>query len=254
MELFSISPEKYQDFLLILVRTSALFISAPFFGFRLVPSSVKILCSVFISLIIAVYLPPSSYVVTTLVEMVVLIAHQILVGAMLGVIASFTFEAIRFAGEIIDLQMGFGMANIMDPSTQIRQTLFGEFNYILAIMVFIVINGHHFLLLNLISTFDKVPLYQLGFTSNIEFSILENFRSLFVIGLKLALPILALLLLVDIISGLISRLIPQLNIFVISFPFKITAGFIALIAFLPEILRIYAHLIRNIYFNLNALF
>jgi flagellar biosynthetic protein FliR len=254
MELFSISPEKYQDFLLILVRTSALFISAPFFGFRLVPSSVKILCSVFISLIIAVYLPPSSYVVTTLVEMIVLIAHQILVGAMLGVIASFTFEAIRFAGEIIDLQMGFGMASIMDPSTQIRQTLFGEFNYILAIMVFIVINGHHFLLLNLISTFDKVPLYQLGFTSNIEFSILENFRSLFVIGLKLALPILALLLLVDIISGLISRLIPQLNIFVISFPFKITAGFIALIAFLPEILRIYAHLIRNIYFNLNALF
>jgi len=254
MELFSISPEKYQDFLLILVRTSALFISAPFFGFRLVPSSVKILCSVFISLVIAVYLPPSSYVVTTLVEMIVLIAHQILVGAMLGVIASFTFEAIRFAGEIIDLQMGFGMASIMDPSTQIRQTLFGEFNYILAIMVFIVINGHHFLLLNLISTFDKVPLYQLGFTSNIEFSILENFRSLFVIGLKLALPILALLLLVDIISGLISRLIPQLNIFVISFPFKITAGFIALIAFLPEILRIYAHLIKNIYFNLNALF
>jgi len=254
MELFSISPEKYQDFLLILVRTSALFISAPFFGFRLVPSSVKILCSVFVSLIIAVYIPPSSYLVTTLVEMIVLVAHQILVGAMLGVIASFTFEAIRFAGEIIDLQMGFGMANIMDPSTQIRQTLFGEFNYILAIMVFIVINGHHYLILSLISTFDKVPLYQLGFNSNIEFNILENFRSLFVIGLKLALPILALLLLVDIVSGLISRLIPQLNIFVISFPFKITAGFIALIAFLPEILRIYTHLIRNIYFNLNALF
>ncbi len=254
MELFSLSPERYQDFLLILVRTSALFISAPFFGFRLVPSSVKILCSIFISLIIAVYLPPSSYLITSLIELLVVVAHQILVGLLLGVIASFTFEAIRFAGEIIDLQMGFGMANIIDPSTQFRQTLFGEFNYLMAIMVFLVLNGHHFLLLNLIHTFEKVPLYQLGFSSNLEFSIMDNFRSIFIIGLKLALPILAVLLLVDIISGLISRLIPQLNIFVISFPFKITTGFIALIAFLPEIIRIYGHLIRNIYFNLNALF
>lgn len=254
MDIFSLTPERCQDFLLILTRTATLFISAPFFGFRLVPSSVKILCSVFISLIIAVYIPPSSYLITSIVELIVVVVHQIIVGALLGIVANFTFEAIRFAGEIIDLQMGFGMANIMDPSTQMRQTLFGEFNYLMAIMVFLVINGHHFLILNLINTFEKVPLYQLGFSSHLEFNILENFRYIFIIGLKLALPILAVLLLVDIISGLISRLIPQLNIFVISFPFKITTGFIALIGFLPEIIRIYGHLLKNIYFNLNALF
>jgi len=254
MEYLGISPYKFQDFLLILVRVTSFSIAAPFFGFRNVPMPVKALLGFFLSLIISSVIPCQNYVISCTLELFVLALQQVLTGVILGFVAGFVFDAIRMAGEFIDLQMGFGMANVFDPALQIRQTLFGEFSYLVALLLFMVMNGHHFLLRQLIATFYQVPLYQLGFSSHLKISFMANFAALFVSGLKIALPIVVVLTMIDIITGMISRLIPQLNIFVVSFPFKIAVGFVALMVLLPQILVVYRDMIAEMLLNLRGLF
>jgi flagellar biosynthesis protein FliR len=254
MDILQISPGKFQDFLLVMTRVSCFFISAPFFGFKAIPAQVKILVSFFFSLMITASLPDHNYPISCLLELLALVMQQVVVGLLLGVVANFVFEGIRMAGELMDIQMGFGMANVIDPALNMRQTLFGEVNYLLAVLLFLTMNGHHLLFRALLKTFARVPLYELGFSTHFRCSFLDNFLALFVISLKIALPILVILLFIDVASGFISRLIPQLNIFVITFPFKIATGFIALIMLLPQILVIYRELILQMFMNLKMLF
>lgn len=254
MELFNVSPLKFQDFLLVMVRVSSFMVTAPFFAFRFIPTFLKILFSTIISFLIVSCLPAYNHQIATNIEFVAVIFDQVIVGLLLGIVSNLVFEAVRFGGEIIDLQMGFGMANIIDPTLQMRQTLFGEFNYMIAVIIFLVINGHHVLLLNLIKTFEKVPLYNFSFPDHFELKFIASYTDIFILGLKMALPILAVLLIIDVISGLISRLIPQLNIFVLSLPFKISGGFLCMIMFFPQLISFYKGIIHGMFINIKNLF
>lgn len=254
MEILGITQGKIQDMLLVFIRISSFTITAPIFGYKFIPNTFKIALALFTTVLVGFSLPAYNFTISNNIEFSVIIAIQVFVGITMGNVANFTLEAIRYAGSLVDLQMGFGMSGVIDPKSEMKQTLIGEFQYIIAILILLSCNGHHWLLLSLINTFKTVPLYQNGISMEIIPIFIDYFCQIFVSGLQLSIPILTILIAIDVVSGLVSKLIPQLNIFIITFPFKISAGFIGVIILLPKMLEIYREMFYSIIINLRTLF
>jgi flagellar biosynthetic protein FliR len=253
MDLLDVSPLAFQNYLLIVVRVSCFFSLAPFFGVRLIPFQVKILLSLITGWFVVSCLPVCGAPASSPEEMGVLVIRQVVIGCLLGAIAHFAFDAIRLAGDFIDQQLGFGLAGIIDPATQIRQTLFGELNYLIAIFLFMGLGGHRVLFLKILDTFRTVPLYGGVLPHRAADHFMASYVSLFVTALEISIPFIAILLIIDIISGLISRFIPQLNVLTLTFPFKISAGFLALMLLLPQVIDLYRVIFQRMFISLRGL-
>lgn len=192
------------------------------------------------------YQPPENTIAFLLV-----MAIEIMVGMIIGLAAQFLFAAVQLAGEIVDTQMGFGIMNVIDPLSGTQAPLIGNFKYILALLVFLQIDGHHYLLEALFDSYQMVPIGQMAFNSRFIEQVSSFFGGIFIIGLKLSLPIVATLLFTDIVMGIMSRTVPQMNIFLVGMPIKVLLGFGVLLVIIP--LYIYlmntliADLIKQVY-------
>ncbi len=167
-----------------------------------------------------------NYVLTLLMEL--------FTGIALALIVQFLFAAIQLAGQIIDTQMGFGMMNVVDPLNGTQAPLLGNFKYILALLVFLEIDGHHQFILAVFDSYTTFPVGE-SFLLSPQFmqSFLDYFGSIFIIGCKLGMPIVGALLITDFILGIMSRTVPQMNIFMVGLQAKIIIGFFVLLATIP---------------------
>jgi len=147
---------------------------------------------------------------------------------------------------MIDLTMGFSMASLFDPQNQTRITLVGQFMYIVAILLFLAIDGHHSLLLAVQQSFNLVPLGTMIWQKSIPAFLLKTFIGMFLLGIRIAAPIIAVLLLCDICLGLIARTVPQLNVFIMGFPLKAGLGLIALAVSLPVLVALIGQILHFI--------
>jgi flagellar biosynthetic protein FliR len=160
------------------------------------------------------------------------------VGLTIGFAARLVFAAFDLAGEVIGLQMGLGFATFFDPQTSAQVPVIGQYLGLLAILVFLSINGHALLLSTLIESFSILPIGTLGLDSN-GFSAFARWGAqIFLIGFTLALPVIATLLIANFGIGIISRAAPQMNIFAVGFPFTLLVGFIALYLMIPYFLPV----------------
>lgn len=150
------------------------------------------------------------------------------VGLVIGAATILILAGAEFAGTLVGLQMGFSIVNVMDPQQEQEVSLIGRLEYLLALMIFIALDGHHMLLGALAESFRVVPLG--GGTIGAEPSLLFARMSaeLLVVAVKLAAPVLAILLLTEIALGFVARAMPQMNVFIISFPLKIGVGMLAM--------------------------
>ncbi|HEX2947125.1 MAG TPA: flagellar biosynthetic protein FliR, partial [Clostridia bacterium] len=142
----------------------------------------------------------------------------------MGFIAYITYNAIYIAGEIIDMQVGFGIVNVMDPMSNIQVPVTANVYFIISMLVFLSINGHHMLIKALFDSFTTLPVGTAKFNPGITDTFVGLFSSVFSTGFKIAAPIVATILIADIVLGTISRMVPQMNIFVIGMPLKIIVG------------------------------
>ncbi len=222
--------EKMDIFLLVFVRMSGLFVIAPIFGRRNIPSYFKIGFSFLLAMIVMNTISVSDLEeYNSIYKFFVLLLKEFMVGITLGYVSYLIFTAIYMAGEFIDMRIGFGMVNVLDPISNIQLPITANFYFILTMLIFFILNGHHSLIRGLYESYSWVPIGQAVFGNELLSDVIRLFGSIFLLGFKIAAPITAAILITDVALGVISKAVPQLNVFVIGMPLKIALGIIILI-------------------------
>ncbi|OCL27100.1 flagellar biosynthetic protein FliR [Orenia metallireducens] len=239
-------------FILILARVLGFLLIAPIFGSKALPNKLKIGLAAIITIIL---LPIISFDGLEAPEGLLIISFQIVIelfiGFIIGFIMSLNFMALQLAGQFIDTRIGFAMASVIDPQNGIRSPLMGQFKNILATLLFLIINGHHYLLKALTDSFSIVGVTKFQGSAELVWALFRIIGELFPIGFRLALPIIAILFIVDLAFGLVARVVPQLNVFMMGMPTKVLVGMIFLIIILPSYINtlqdLFAGTTENIY-------
>ena len=220
-------------FLLVFARISAIFSSAPFFGSRNVPVYVKAAFSLLLTYITVPIIPNPAAVPDAFLPYLVLLVSELLVGLIIGFAASLVFYGVQMAGQLLDMQIGFGIVNIFDPLSGQQMPLIGNFKYILALIVFLTTNSHHLFITALVSSFKLIPPAGIVFSNSVTGIIVDMVSGLFVVAIKICLPVLIAIILTDIALGILARTMPQMNIFIVGIPGKIMVGMFVLTLALP---------------------
>ena len=163
---------------------------------------------------------------------------EVLYGLVLGFMINLIFEMVKMAGALMDLQLGLSMMNIVDPTSQESNTIVANLTYNLAIVIFFISNGHHLLIKCLTKSFNVVPVGNGVSISNSFSAILDGFIEYFEIGLRIAIPIILIILIAEMAMALVSRSVPQINIMILGIPIKIILGMVTFVALLPAIIKI----------------
>ncbi len=234
---------EFAAFLLIFTRVTSFFIMMPLFSYRTIPAIFKVGLGFFLALLM---------VHTTeapLLELdgfyILLIIKEVLAGLLLGFIAYLIMSAIQVAGAFIDFQMGFAIANVIDPQTGAQSPLIGQYLYILGLIFLLTVNGHHLLLDGIYYSYQFIPIDQMwipfGNDAMVEY-VVKSFSMMFLIAFQMAIPIVGSIFLVDVALGIIARTVPQFNVFVVGLPLKIGVSFIVMLAVMAVILGVVSHL------------
>ncbi|WP_296865026.1 flagellar biosynthetic protein FliR [Thermosyntropha sp.] len=241
-----------ESFLLVLSRMSGLFLIAPIFSSRQIPARVKIFVLLVLAATMAYFVPVEyAFTIETPGYFVAAIVVEIITGFTIGFVAYLVFAAIQLAGQIMDMQMGFGIVNVVDPQTGTQIPLMGNLTQTLALLIYLCIDGHHYLLQALAQSYQVVPV--LGFHFNQDFwdLLVAISAYMFVIAVKIAMPFVAALLTADIAMGFIARTVPQMNVFIVGLPLKILLGLFMLIILLPVYIWIYGILFSHFFAYLD---
>jgi flagellar biosynthetic protein FliR len=232
-DVFNIFMDQFTLFLLILVRMSSLFVVTPVFGGRNVPSYLKIGLAFFCSLILVTLLKDVTVEFTDIFSYAAIVLKELAIGIILGFTSYLVFSALYLAGQIIDTQIGFGMVNVLDPLHDTQVPLTGNFLYILTLLFFLIMNGHHVLLTALFKSYNILPVNSFVFNDVLFNNMLNIFYETFQIGFKISIPIIAASLLAEIALGILTKTVPQMNVFVIGMPLKVGVGLVTLLAMIP---------------------
>lgn len=216
------------------VRTLALFSGLPIFSQRNMPMRARVGLSLFVALAAQASLPEMPATpLDSLPLLLMLIAQQLLIGLSMGFAVRLVFAALEFAGELIGLQMGLNFAGFFDPSTGSQGTSTSRFFGSLVAFLFVAINGHLLLINALVQSFTVFPVGEEPFhflrVAQPQVWGAEIFR----IGLWIALPLITMLMFVNLVLGVISRVAPQITVFSIGFPLTVSIGLIGMVATLP---------------------
>ncbi len=226
-------------FLLIFVRMTGLFVTAPIFGRGNVPVYFKIGFAFTIAIIMTNVIQVGHIVETeNFMIYAMYIIKEFIVGIVIGFVSYAVFTSIYLAGQIIDMQIGFGMVNVLDPLSNIQVPVTANLYYMLAMTIFLATNGHHMLIKALYQSFDIVPLGSAIFGPKMVDNIVVVFQNMFSVGFKIAAPILAAIIIADVVLGIISKTIPQMNVFVLGMPLKILIGMVIVMITVPAFIYI----------------
>src|SRR5699024_1737880 len=223
--------ETIPTFLLVFARLLAFFIVLPLFAYRTIPMTYKIGFAFFLSLIVIPNIEVTVDIINA--QYLLLLIKEVTVGLFIGLIAYIVLSVVQIAGGFIDFQMGFAIANVIDPQTEAQSPLIGQYFYIFALLFLLSVNGHYLLIDGMYNSFRFIPIDSLiSFQSIFGEYIIQTFNKMFLIAFQMALPLVGCLFLVDVALGIVARAVPQLNVFVVGLPIKITVSFLVLSFFL----------------------
>ena len=215
MDFYDLMQNHAAVFLLMLTRVTGIFILSPFFGSLNVPQTIRVGAAVAFSFAIFPVVDGLGAVAApgSVLGFAAAVVRELFVGWLIGFVAYVSFAAINMAGKLMDMQVGFSIVNVMDPTSGQQIPLIGSFLYNLGLIVFVVTNGHHVLISALVESFRSVPLLAMSFTVGI-----------FVTGAQIAIPVTFAVLMTNVGLGILARTMPQLNIFVVGVPMHIIVG------------------------------
>ncbi|MDZ5473467.1 flagellar biosynthetic protein FliR [Bacillus sp. 31A1R] len=245
---------EFPTFLLVFVRVTSFFLMMPLFSYKSIPTTHKIGFGFFLAWIM--FYTIDAPVLEINGAYFLLIIKEALVGIMIGFIAYLILAAIQIAGGFIDFQMGFAIANVIDPQTGAQSPLMGQYLYTIALFFLLVVNGHHLMIDGIYYSYQFISLDQawipFGKESMIEY-ILKAFSSMFMIALQMSLPVVGSLFLVDVALGIVARTVPQLNVFVVGLPVKIGVSFIVLILVMSVMMVVVSQLFETMLTTMRGL-
>ncbi|CAM3105238.1 flagellar biosynthetic protein FliR [Pseudomonas floridensis] len=226
------------SFMLPLFRIIALLMTMPIIGTTLVPRRVRLYLAVAITVVVAPVLPAMPTVQALDLSALLLIGEQIIIGAGLGLSLQLFFHIFVVAGQIISTQMGMGFASMVDPTNGVSSATIGQFFTMLVTLLFLAMNGHLVVLEILTESFTTMPVGS-GLLVNNFWELATGLGWVLSSGLRLVLPAITALLIINIAFGVMTRAAPQLNIFSIGFPLTLVLGMVILWLTMGDILNQY---------------
>lgn len=229
-----ISLVQIEVFLLILARVVGIFMEAPLFSDKSLPRTVKTALMFTFSFLMWFVVPFSPELMPQDPALFLLACfNEFLVGFILGLVTSFIFHGIEAAGELMGAQMGLSVATILDPSSGQQVNAITRFLRWIFVIIFLIVNGHHFLLVALERSYSALPLLRSWNIAAGAQPIIDLGVNIFAIGLQLAAPIILTIFLIDFAFGMISRVAPQVNVFMLGFQLKPPVGMFILLLTIP---------------------
>ncbi len=232
MDLVGLSAAQFETGLLIFVRISAMLFMFPIFSSKQIPSQVRLGLSLLLTILLYRTVPTLA-VSPDLYGLAAAVVSQVILGVVVGFVGSLVFAGIQVAGELIDLQIGFAVANVINPTTQQQVTVIGEFELAIATLVFLGTDGHHLLIEGIAGSFSLVPLPYIGIDPNVMGSVVGFLSAMFAVVFRIAAPPAVALFITNVALAFMARVAPQMNVFVIGFPLQIGVGLIMLGISLP---------------------
>lgn len=230
---------KIEIFLFVLVRMSALFIISPIFGRKNMPQIFKIGFSCLTALILVnVVSLPMNINTNSIYDFTMVIIKEFVAGLIIGYIGYLVLTAIYLAGQMIDTQIGLGIVSVIDPTSNMQVPVTANFYYTLAMVLFLTMNGHHMLISAVTDSYKVIPIGAMVYDKLVLDQIVQLMITIFIIAFKIAAPIIAVALICDVALGILSRTMPQMNIFFVGMPLKIFIGFATIMITIPAFMMI----------------
>ena len=239
-------------FILLFVRFSSLFMAVPIFSHANIPMSLKAAMAFFFTVIFYDSLPTLQIPTDTL-TMTVAILGEMLFGLTVGIILQLAYHVITFAGGQISFMMGFSLASAIDPQSGVSMPIINQFLSLVALMILLALDLHHWIILLASASIATVPLGGFMVTPELFRYIMHGMLNMFVVGFMIAFPITALSMLADVIFGMLMKTMPQFNLLVIGMPIKIGVAFLVLMATLSATMMIVGSQMQSAYNFLEKL-
>ena len=250
-----ITVAQIEVFFLILARISGVFITAPLLKLRYVPSGVKMGIIFWMTTVLWFVVPLTYPLPVTMLELAIALTIELIIGALIGFVCDIIFTAITAAGDIMEQQMGL-VRQTLDPLTGSPSGIMGQAAFIIGAFIFLSLDGHHLIFSALHQSFKVLPLgMPINVTSGkLAFEIIGLCENLWLTSIQLAAPIVLLIFLSDFAFGIVSRVAPQVNVFMLGFQVKPSLGLLAFIFCLPLFARHIVNLISSMLPEMITLF
>jgi flagellar biosynthesis protein FliR len=254
LDVAAFPPNYFGNFFLVFVRVGAVLFSAPLINGKAVPAMAKIGLGLLLTmLLLPVNAAHLAEVPLEWLPLSLLVIKEIGVGVLVGFVANLVFSAMQMAGQFVGVQTGFSVANVLDPLFSQTVSVVDQLYTLLAGLIFLAIDGHQMLILAMQQTLDIVPVGMFQLTEPMMNQLIALSGGILVAGLRLILPILASLLLADVALGLVSRTVPQMNVFIVGMPLKLFIGFFLIILTLPTVNGLTADMFKSSFIDLQNL-
>jgi flagellar biosynthetic protein FliR len=233
-------------FMLLFVRITSLVVTAPVLGYTAVPVQVKVALSLFLALVFfPVGMAQAPPLDTRLLPLVIVVLKEVAVGVLLGFVLQLIFAGVRFAGDLIGFGMGFSLASVFDPESVQNVSVLGQVLYVASLLLFLLLNGHHFVIEALHLSYRAVPIGGFELTAFLGRDVVRLTGFIFVIAVKLAAPVMVALFLVDVGLAVLARVVPQMNIFVLGFSVKVGVGIAMVLTTAPMMVYVFKKLLMT---------
>jgi len=255
--LLDASPAWLMLLVLVLARVGGLFVLAPIFGSLIAPVRARAALVFFVAVAMLPVLPLARgeelVAAMSPLGLVGAVVGEVAVGAAIGLAAQYVFGGMQLAGQLSGIQMGTGLSNLVDPQTGGQLTTMAQWANVMALLVFLAVDGHHLLLRAVAESFALVALGG-GLPAGDGIALLLMLAGgLFVIALKIAAPVMLLVLLVNAAMGVLAKVIPQLNVFIVGFPLNVAAGLFGMMAALPYAVQLLGTSFHEVGYSITAI-
>jgi flagellar biosynthetic protein FliR len=227
--IFHGSLTQVQGFLLIMMRVSPILFMMPLFNARNLPNLLKVSLALTVSLVLWPVAPlDASLFPADPCGFMFLLISELMIGLLLGLSVQLVFGGLQLAGELMGVQMGLSMASIVDPQSGGNSTVIAQFHYLLGLLIFLSIDGHHWFFRALIRSFQLLSPGEFVPKAGLYRHLLGLSGRMFLIALQIAAPVMAILFFIQVALGILARAVPQVNILMSSFPLTISLGLVFL--------------------------
>lgn len=235
---YQIALNYWEVLLLILVRITSFVYTAPFFSIRGIPNRVKVIVSLFLSILVFTLIPDRTIEYTGVIDFAIIVLKEAVVGLLLGFVCNLCLLTINFAGHIIDTNIGLSMSAQFDPASGSQVTVSGQLYHYTVYLILIITGLYQFLISGIVDSYEVIPLNSVAINAKLYDSFLDAVAEYLIIGFRIALPVFVGIMLVNAILGVLSKVASQLNMFAVGIQIKLLAGFAIMyvtVAMLPLI-------------------
>jgi len=221
--------EQVQTFLVVLARIAGFIGAIPIFSSGQSPVRVRVALAFTVTMVLfpvmSAKLPAISFMP---LPFMIFLLNESLLGAMIGLVSRLIFTAVEYGATVVGYQMGFAAANVFDPTGERQIALVSQFQNVFAILIFLAVDGHHLFFRLAVRSYELLPPGNLNLSGDAVPFLMELASRMFALGVQFSAPVLILLLLSGLILGVLARVFPQLNVFLLSFPLNIATAFIVI--------------------------